>query len=324
MSRRGAEPRPNGAVAPAAPHAPERGRLARLLGPFHVTGVFWFRAHAFGARRSDRFKRLVMPVMTGLFFLLLWRIRRAVTANLAAALGTAGWVERQRRIWRTFYSFAWSQTERYERLFTDAAFVVEARGRAEWDRLSRAAAGLVLVTGHVGNWEMASSVPATEEGTTMHVVREEELDPRAQAWVAERLQARLGGGYRTHFAEDDPFLGLALREALERGEVVALQGDRPRKGGGALEVPLFGRPYALPIGPLVLARQTGVPILPAFVHRLGRRRYEVVFHPPIEVARTADRRADLLGAARRLAGDLEEAIRRTPHQWFVFRELWRS
>jgi KDO2-lipid IV(A) lauroyltransferase len=311
-----------GRPAAAAPHAPERGRLARLLGPFHVTGVFWYRGLAFGARRSETFKRLVTPIATAVFCPTLWTIRRAITVNLTAVLGPAGWFERQRRIWRTFYSFAWAQTERYERLFTDLAFDVRTEHRETWERLSRSRDGLVLVTGHVGNWEMASLQPASTEGLTLHVVREEELDARAQEWIEAHLRARMSGGDRIHFAKDDPFLGLALREALERGEVVALQGDRPRTGGAALEVELFGRPYALPVGPLALARQTGAPLLPAFVHRLGRRRYQVVFHPPIEVPRTPDRRADLLTAARRLAVELETAIRRSPHEWYVFRALW--
>lgn len=314
--------RPGARPPAAAPHAPERGRVARLLGPLHVTSVLWFRGIAFGARRSETFKRLVIPVMTTLFWAALWSIRRAVAGNLAAVLGPAGWLGRQRRVWRTFYSFAWSQTERYERLFTDLGFDIGLEGAERWERLSRAPKGLVLVTGHVGNWEMASAQPASAEGIDLHVVREEELDPRAQQWIEARLRARMSGGDHIHFAKDDPFLGLALREALERGEVVALQGDRPRTGGGALEIELFGRPYALPVGPLALARQTGAPVLPSFVHRLGRRRYQVAFHPPIEVARTPDRHADLLAAARSLAGELETAIRRSPHEWYVFRALW--
>lgn len=314
--------RPDARPAVAAPHAPERGRLAQLLGPLHVTGLFWYRGIAFGARRSETFKRLVVPLMTALFYPALWTIRRALDANLAAVLGPAGWLERQRRIWRTLYSFAWTQDERYERLFTDLEFEIGLEGGEIWQRLSRSQNGLVLVTGHVGNWEMAAAQPASEEGLDLHVVREEELDPRAQEWIERLLRARMSGGDHIHFARDDPFLGLELREALERGEVVALQGDRPRTGGGAVEIELFGRPYALPVGPLALARQTGAPLLPTFVHRVGRRRYQVVFHRPIEVARTADRRADLLAAARSLAAELETAIRRSPHEWYVFRALW--
>ena len=313
----GAAPRPAG----DAPHAPERGRLARLLGPFHVTGVFWFRFHGWGARRPEWLKRLLLPLFVGFFHLTLRRIRRAIAANLEPILGPCGPLERERRIWRTLHSRAWSLTERYERLETDLPFEVEVDNRAVWERLAGGDRGLLLVTGHVGNWELASALPASEEGRAIHVVREEELDPRAQRFVAGRLAA-MGPGYTTHFAAGDPLLGLTLREALERGEIVALQGDRPRSGGGTVQARLFGRRYALPVGPLALARQAGVPLLPAFVYRLGRRRYRVLFDEPVVVARTRDRERDVAEGARVLAGVLERAVRRDPYQWYVFREVW--
>lgn len=307
-----------------APHAPHRGWASRLLGPFHVTGVFWYRFHAFGARRSERAIRVLIPLFTAFFFCTIFAIRRAVAANLEAVLGPCGWWRRQRRLWRTFHTFAWCQTERYERLETDRPFEVEeVEGMECWRRLRRSGRGVILLTGHVGNWEMASAVPSARERVTLHVVREEEMDRQAQAWVEGRLRDRLGAGYVTHFASGpDPRLGLEMREALERGEVVALQGDRPRRGGRSVEVELFGRPYGLAMGPLMLARQTGVPLLPAFVHRLGRRRYALRFGAPIEVEHTADRDADLAAAGARFAAELERAVRRTPHQWFVFREIW--
>lgn len=307
-----------------APHAPHRGWASRLLGPFHVTGVFWFRLHAFGARRAEWVIRLMTPLFTALFFCTIFAIRRGVAANLEAVLGPCGFWRRQVRLWRTFHTFAWCQTERYERLETERPFRVDmVQGAEAWHDLRRADDGVILITAHVGNWEMASAVPSDREAVTLHVVREEEMDADAQRWVEGRLRERLGARYVTHFASGmGPRLGLEMREALERGEVVALQGDRPRRGGRSVGTELFGRPYRLAMGPLLLARQTGVPLLPTFVHRAGRRRYELRFGAPIRVARTTDRDADLRAAGRRFAADLERAVRRTPHQWFVFRELW--
>jgi len=85
---------------------------------------------------------------------------------------------------------------------------------------------------------------------------------------------------------------------------------------------VFGRPFPLPAGPAVLARTARVPMLPVFALREGRRRFRLVFRPPIEVARTADRGADLEAAMGSVAGEIEYAIRRAPEQWFVFRSLW--
>jgi KDO2-lipid IV(A) lauroyltransferase len=309
--------------AAEAPHAPERGWMARRLGRYHVTGAFWFRFHAFGARTPEWFIALIMPLFTAFFFLTIHRIRRAIAANLEAVLGRCGFWRRQRRIWRTLWQAAWAQTERYERLFTDREFDVTAR-RGERLEEARCGGGFIFLTAHVGNWETASALRGGHGGRRIHVVREEELDPEAQTFVADLLRHSLGEHYVTHFAATDPLLGLALREALERGEIVALQGDRPRRGGRTIEVELFGRPYPLPAGPPALARQTGVPLVPVFVVREGRRRYSVRFGELIRVAGKRERAGVLREAGMRYAAELEEVVREVPHQWFVFRRIWEE
>ncbi len=303
-------------------HAPRRGLLARLLGPLHITGAFWYRAHAWGSTDGRWFMDIVRPLFIAFFFVTLRGIRRAIAHNLRVALGPCGWWRRQRRIWRTFHAFGWSQTERYERLLSDVEFKVEVEGMESWLAATAGGRGAVLVTGHVGNWEMASKLPEKMEKRHVHVVREEELDPEAQAFLEERLQ-RISAGYTTHFASDmDPRLGLRLREALMAGEIVALQGDRPRRGGSTVTTQLFGRPFEVPAGPMALARQAGVALLPAFVFRLGLRHYLLRFGEPIEVPRDVDRRVAVPEAAQRVTAELERAILFRPHQWFAFRELW--
>jgi KDO2-lipid IV(A) lauroyltransferase len=311
------------AATSAPPHAPELGLLARLLGPVHVTGVFWFRLHRFGARvLPEWLKRAAMLAFTLFFTVALRSIRDAVASNLEAVLGSCGFVERQRRIFRTLYLFAWCLTERYERLVGPVPFAIEHRAGDAWDRLAGAGRGLILVTGHLGNWELGSGAAPERGAAVVHVVREEELDPRAQRFIERLLAERSGDRYVTHFAARDPLLGIALLEALRRGEVVALQGDRPRSGGRTVDLELFGRPFSIPAGPMALARKAGVPLLPAFVLREGRRRYGVWFDRPIEVPATADRDADLRQAGERIVTALEAVIRRAPHQWFCFRRLW--
>jgi KDO2-lipid IV(A) lauroyltransferase len=304
------------------PHAPEGGWSRRLLGPFHVTGVFWFRIHQFGVSILPNWGlRVVLNLFTAFFWIALRKIRAAIAANLEAVLGPCGWWERQRRIHRTFHTFAWCLSERYERLSTDRVFTIEAEGLDAWRELAGGAGGFILVTAHIGAWEVGSMLPASRDGRRVHVVREPETDPRAQRFI-EGLIRRCGGElYTTHFA-DDPQLGMDLLDALRRGEVVALQGDRPRSGGRTVEVDLLGRPFALPVGPAALARAAGVPIVPVFVLREGRLRYRCILRPAIHVAQSGDRQGDLREALGRFTADLEAVIRRQPHQWFCFRRLW--
>jgi phosphatidylinositol dimannoside acyltransferase len=306
------------------PHAPEGGWSRRLLGPFHVTGVFWFRLHQFGVTVLPGWALgAVIDLFSTFFWIALRKIRAAIASNLEAVLGPCGWWERQRRIHRTFRTFAWCLSERYERLSTDRVFAVEAEGLEEWRELAGKDGGFILVTAHLGAWEVGSMLPAARDGRRVHVVREPETDPRAQRFI-EGLIRRSGGElYTTHFA-DDPQLGVGLLDALRRGEIVALQGDRPRSGGRTVEASLFGRPFALPVGPAALARAAGVPIVPVFVVREGRLRYRCLLRPAIHVAQSGDRQRDLQEALERFAADLEAVIRREPYQWFCFRRLWTA
>ena len=304
------------------PHAPEGGWSRRLLGPFHVTGVFWFRIHQLGITILPAWALGgLIDVFSTFFWIALRKIRAAIASNLEAVLGPCGWWERQRRIHRTFRTFAWCLSERYERLSTDRVFTIEAEGLEEWRALAGGDGGFILVTAHLGAWEVGSMLPSSREGRRVHVVREPETDPRAQRFIEGLIRSCGGELYITHFA-DDPQLGVGLLDALRRGEVVALQGDRPRSGGRTVEASLFGRPFALPVGPAALARAAGAPIVPVFVLREGRLRYRCLLRPAIHVAQSGDRQRDVQEALAGFAADLEAAIRREPHQWFCFRRLW--
>jgi len=312
-------------TAPAAerpPHAPERGWSWRLLGPFHITGVFWYRFHRFVVRSiPSPFLGVLIAFFTLLFFVLLRKIRAAIASNLEAVLGSCGWWERQRRIYRTMGSFGWCLSERYERLTTNRPFLVEAEGIEIWNEVARSDRGLVLVTAHLGNYEVGSMLPAQVERRRVHLVREPEPDAKAQAFLESVLAEFTQSQYTMHFQSDDPMQGMELLDALRRAEIVALQGDRPRTGAWSIDATLFGKPFPLPPGPAALARIAEVPLLPVFVFREGRRRYRVVFRAPIFAPWTEHRAADLATTMRRVAAEIEWAIRRAPHQWFCFKHL---
>jgi phosphatidylinositol dimannoside acyltransferase len=310
------------------PHAPEVGWIKKILGPLYVTGVFWFRLHRFGVRLLPYW--LMLPLMVpfvAFFSTVLRNIRAAVASNLEAVLGPCGWRERQVRIFKTIWTFAWCLTERYERLATSRRFLIGAEGLDHWRELNASGEGFILVTAHIGAWEVGSMLPSFQEARRVHVVREAETDPRAQQFIAELIRSRAGDLYTTHFAED-PQLGVDLLDALRRGEIVALQGDRPRNGGRTADISLFGRPFQVPIGPLALARAAGVPILPVFVFREGRKRYRCSLRAPIRVGGvggiggSGSRQAEIDLALQRFAAELQWAISHRPHQWFCFRKLW--
>lgn len=269
--------------------------------------MFSYRLLVRIARGPAWLAHLVLRIAVPIMFLALRRTRRAVTGNLEAVLGPCGWWGRQRRIWRTFQNYAWCTLERYQRVAGGRTFESRFENVDSWKEAA-SRGGFVMVTAHVGSWEAGSTIPSTDYDHEVHVVREPEMDPRAQELTRELLgeDAR----YKTHFAGEDPSLGFELLRALREGAIVALQGDRPRQDGRTASVAFFGRTLEFPLGPAALARAAGVPMLPVFVFREGRLRYRVVFRPPIGPD------------VQTLASEVEWAIREDPYQWFCWRSLW--
>jgi len=307
----------------APPHAPRTGWARRLLGDFHITGLFWYRFHRWSIAATPEWTLGIwITIFTTFFFFTIWNIRRALAANLDVVLGPCGFFRRQRRIYATMWAFAWCLTERYERLVTTRTFDVSVDGLEHWHAATAAGRGCVMVTAHLGLYDVGSMLPATIDRRHVHVIREPEVDPRAQEFVRESVSAVEDSHYTMHFQNDDPLQGVFLLDALRRGEIVAIQGDRPRAASRTVPATLFGRPVDLPAGPAALARAAGVPLLPVFAIREGRRRYRVSFSAPVDVLPTAGRHADVAGAMARIAAAIESAVRSAPHQWFVFREIW--
>lgn len=311
-----------GAERDAAPHAPELGRAHRWLGRLHFSGVFWYRLHFLGVRVVPRpLQRAFVAVFATGFFLAMGRVRGAIASNLEAVLGPASTWERWRRAHRTILVFSHGLTDRYRRLARTESMSFKVEGQEHWREATANGRGAVLATAHVGSWEMAADLGTEEGRRVVHVVREEEMDPKAQAFVRQ-LMAQQGSNVVTHFAGEDPRLAIELAEALRRGELVALQSDRPRVNGRHVVTEIFGKPMPLPVGPAALARSANVALVPVFSFREGEGLVRTVVRPPIWITSGADRQAELATALTQLAREIEWAIRERPYQWYCFRKLW--
>jgi lauroyl/myristoyl acyltransferase len=191
-----------------------------------------------------------------------------------------------------------------------SAYVASVSGGEDVARLP---GGLVSVTAHVGNWELAGRLLAGESARRTNVVVAAEEAPELERWVR-----RNGEGMR-FVPRSHPRIGVELVSALRRGEVVALQGDRAIGTRGDVAIPFFGRPALFPLGPFLLARAAGVPVVPAFCVLDADYRYRVRLAPPITVTRGHEQEA-----ARVWVGLLEDIVREHPTQWFNFFDVWTS
>jgi len=172
----------------------------------------------------------------------------------------------------------------------------------------------VFVGLHFGSVELASLFMAFRVGET--VIPMETLDdPGLQAYF-EQTRGRAGVrlvGLREARRE--------LLAALRRGVPIGLVGDRDLTGGG-IPIQLFGAPVTMPMGPAILAVESGVPTFALTVRRVARGHYRgrVI---PIEVPAEGTRRERVTTTMNRLAGAFEDLIADAPDQWWaVFFPLW--
>lgn len=177
--------------------------------------------------------------------------------------------------------------------------------------------GAVVVTGHLGNWEIGGAALAAR-GVPLAAVALRQGNPLFDRDLV-RTRERLG--LRVVYKKDAPTQVLA---ALRAGGAVALVGDQnPIRGG--VPVDFFGRPANTARGPAVFALRSGAPVFAgAALRRPGRGPRYDVWIEEVSVERTGDPGADALRLVQAYTDWLEEMVRRAPEQYFWQHRRWKT
>ncbi len=180
--------------------------------------------------------------------------------------------------------------------------------------------GIVVVTGHLGNWELGGIILAMR-GFPISVVTLDEPTTALTAW-RDAYRRRLG--IKTiAVGPGREFAFVEMIQALRRGECVAMLVDRPYAGTG-LPVQMLGRDAEFSTAPALLWQHTGAPVIPAFVVAAENGRYRAIAEPPVPMqAIRENRRAALAMNTQAMASVFESIIRRYPEQWFNYAPVWR-
>ncbi len=175
--------------------------------------------------------------------------------------------------------------------------------------------GVIVVTGHIGNWELAGAYIAARGVPIEGVTR--------------RMTNALFDRYLTTTREQAGLSVIADSEAVRRipralraGHVVALVADQGTKGMASTYVPFFGRLAKTPRGPAVFALRMNVPIYVGTAVRLPSGSYRALVEP-VEVVDTGDRERDVDAVVARYTAVLERWVRQYPEQYLWHHRRWR-
>lgn len=244
-------------------------------------------------------------------------LRSAVISNIRqvhAAMGLAPSEEELARLaLKTFENFGKHLADFFRLSLgskSELERLVRVEGRHFIDQARAHGRGVICLTAHLGNWEIAPLMTCLMGyPSTMIVIPMKHADTNA-----------LFQKHRESRGSKVILLGNAARgmiEALKRNELVGVAGDIDFTMNDHI-VPFLGRPARMPSGPARLCVRLRSPIMPGFVFRREDDTYLFqLFEPIVPDDRTTQ--GDVQETICRILG---EQVKRHPDQWSVFHDFW--
>ena len=284
-------------------------RLRRQSRRVKNTLLYWLmRAGLFAAERLPihGFLRLLGRIAP---FIFRREAQRAQT-HLRAALPDLDAPKIMRRMFAHFAESLW-ELSRLRRFVPQLDF----EAKQVLDAALAEGKGAILISGHVGNWELLGQTIAAA-GYPISTVATPLYDPRVTKWL-HRWRTR--HGLKIHWRDKNN--GKTILRVLRRNQLMGFLIDQDIKTAGDY-VPFFGRPAFTPTTPAALALRTGAPLLFCWHHRRGKRHQITIERVCFE--RSGADAAVVLSLTALLTARLEDVIRAVPEQWVWMHRRWRT
>lgn len=254
-------------------------------------------------------------------YLLMGRLRRVGRRNLEIAFPEKSLRERKRilrgmyvslgRLLAEFCLFPSYTPQNVEK-------IAVYQGFENFEQAEQLGKGVLLLTGHVGGWEIGSFAHSIYGHPMNIVVRP--LDNPYLNRMAENYRGRFGNRLlpKQDFAR-------GLLSAMHKGETVGILMDTNMTPPQGDFVPFFGVLACTATGMARVALKTGAAVVPAFtIWDDSLRKYRVVFEPAIKLVKTSDPDADVLANTALFNKAIEDVVRKHPDQWLWVHRRWKT
>ncbi len=225
-------------------------------------------------------------------------------------------------IYRNYYAFGQTMLDKYALLggVADGKFSYEHENGYYLNEMVQKGEGGILLSAHLGNWDMAGHLLKRFEGRINVVMYENEkqrIKEVLEPILGERSFNIIGVGEgMEHLVE--------IREALARGEFVCMHADRYREGVKTVDTDLMGKPTRLPLGPFMLATKLGAPVCFVFACKDSTWHYHFYSSSPrkYESRRGLSQEKAIEPVLLDYIDDLESFMKAYPTQWYNFFPFW--
>jgi len=288
---------------------------------FSVYGDFWLRYLSLGARITPWFVEPVAVAMFSVFFYFVSASARgALLSNMEVLFPEVGLLERHRRAFLVVWNFASTLADAAHHRSGHDVISWEIDGVDHLDALAASTSGVMILTAHMGNYDLAAPLFAERLQRPIHIVRAPERDDRSQEYSSAQRDQAAVGWFVVHYNRPGGMLAVELTHCLTDRQVVAIQGDRILFDVAPERLPFDEtHDWHLPKGPFVLAQVTGCAVFPLFITRTAWRCYRITAQAPFApITKTTDRAGQRREIAAWWNTILAAQVKRSWDQWFVF------
>jgi KDO2-lipid IV(A) lauroyltransferase len=192
---------------------------------------------------------------------------------------------------------------------------IEIRGREHYEAAKARGKGLVFLTGHCGNWELGALAFSHKINAPVSVVARRQNNPYLNTMV-EKMRIQ----YQNRIIYKDNALRNMISVIRKEGIVGLLLDQAVFPEEGAL-ISFLGRTAWASKVPVVLARKTGVVVLPIFTHREGEK-HVITINPPC-VFEGTDTDEGMAADVKRYSEYIERSIIAHPTDWYWVHRRWK-
>ncbi len=180
--------------------------------------------------------------------------------------------------------------------------------------------GGLLISAHIGNFEMAGNM-LERLNTTVNIIM---VDSEHEK-IKEYLSSVTRRNFNVIVIKEDNSHVYEINKVFGNNEIVCIHGDRFMKGSKKLAVDFLGSKAFFPGGPFYLAMKFNIPVSFVFAMKEKRHHYHFYASAPksfMQPGNQEKRDLMIINILKEYIYHLEKMIRRYPAQWFNFYNFW--
>ena len=193
---------------------------------------------------------------------------------------------------------------------------VSIRGKENLLNTIKSPKGVIMISAHIGNWEMCHLFLSSYLQKSQVVVAQN------QPYIIERIIHKLRTSTGNTIISKKGAM-IKLVRTLRKGKMIGLLIDQGTSRREGVDVTFLGRnTYATHAASLLAARYN-CPVLPVYCIRESDAKLTVVVEPPLKLHKTDDVRADLQTNTQIMTDSVEKMVSLYPEQWLWFHKRWK-